>query len=402
MMNFPGVLSGIDEVMDKLLFFEGKIIDGHAPLLQGRDLQGYMAAGIGSDHECLDPGEALEKVRSGACVMIREGTSARNLETLLPIVTDYNSRRFCLVSDDLHAEDVLCRGHLDYTVRKAISLGLSPAQAVSMASLNPCEYFGLLKRGAVAPGYLADLIVLSDLHSFEVEAVYKKGLPAVMDGRLITEGISAIKAFPQTFRCGEITSERLKIRHGGGKARVIEIIPGQLVTKKTLMDVPAVNGLAVSDTASDILKLCVIERHKGSGNTGLGFVKGFGLKKGAIASSVAHDSHNLIAVGVEDKEIRLAMETVRDMKGGVAVVAGDMVLARIPLPIAGLMSEKSLDAVVEEIRRARKSCKEIGSLQEDPIMALSFLALPVIPELKLTDVGLIDVGSFKVVPLFTN
>ncbi len=402
MMNFPGVLSGMDEVLDKLLLFEGRVIDGHAPLLRGKDLQGYLSAGIGSDHECIDPDEALEKVRSGAYVMIREGTSARNLETLLPIVSESNSRRFCLVSDDLHAEDVLYRGHLDYTVRKAISLGLSPVQAVSMASLNPCEYFGLARRGAVAPGYLADLIILSDLRAFEVESVYKNGRPAVEKGTLIKDCGPGRAICPQTFHCGEITSERLQIQHRGGKARVIEIVPGQIITRMALMDVPAVNGMAVSDTRSDILKLCVIERHKGTGNTGLGFVNGFGLKNGAIASSVAHDSHNIIAVGVEDKEIRLAIETVIEMKGGMAVVAGDSVLGCIPLPIAGLMSDKSLERLVEEIKCAKESCKGLGSLPDDPVMALSFLALPVIPDLKLTDMGLIDVDSFKVVPLFPD
>jgi len=402
MMNFPGVLLGLDEVIDKLLLFDGGVIDGHAPLLMGRDLQGYLASGIGSDHECIDPAEALEKARSGAFVMIREGTSARNLESLIPIVTGLNSRRFCLVSDDLHAEDVLYRGHLDYTVRKAVSLGLSPVQAVGMASLNTCEYFGLKRRGALAPGYLADLIVLSDLDAFQVKDVYKKGLPVLIDGRLISGESPKSRSFSQTFRCGDITLERLKISHRGGNARVIEVVPDQLLTRKILMDVREADGLAVSDTASDILKLCVMERHRGTGNIGLGFVRGFGLKRGAIASSVAHDSHNLIAVGVEDKEIRLAMETVREMNGGVAVVAGDKVLARIPLPIGGLMSDKSLEEVVGEIRCARESCREIGSLPTDPIMALSFLSLPVIPELKLTDKGLIDVGSFTVVPLFTN
>jgi adenine deaminase len=400
MMNFPGVIHCIDNVISKFSLFQGRVIDGHAPLLMGRGLQAYLASGIGSDHECVLKEEAVEKLRCGVWLMIRDGTSAHNLEALLPAVNPMNSFRVCLVSDDLQVEDIMQAGHLDRIIRKAIALGLDPATAVRMASLNPAQYFRLHRRGAVAPGYLADLIVISDLMDFEVEAVYKDGAVIAQQGFLTSEGHKAPLRCKNSFNCKEIGEDLFKVFHPGGKARVIEVILDQIITREILSEIPMVDGLAVPDLEHDILKLCVLERHRGSGNIGIGFVKGFGFRRGALASSVAHDSHNLIAVGTSDSEIRRAMEAVKGMGGGIAVACGDNVLASLPLPVAGLMSYEPMETLAPMIREVKESCRELGCSLRDPMMTLSFLALPVIPELKLTDKGLIDVKAFRMVPLF--
>ncbi|RJR18028.1 MAG: adenine deaminase [Desulfobacteraceae bacterium] len=400
MMNFSGVINGIDQVLEKVVLFQGRVIDGHAPFLTGQNLQGYLSAGIGSDHECVGSDEALEKLRSGAYVMIREGTSAKNLETLLPLVNEKNSRRFCLVSDDLHAEDLLLRGHLDFTIGKAIRLGISPVVAVQMATLNPAEYFGLKNRGAIAPGYIADMVILDDLGKFQVNSVYKGGRLIADKGKAVNYETSKANHVVHPFLCGELTLERLAVVHQGGKARVIETVPDQILTKISIMDLPFKDGLAISDIESDVIKICVLERHLGTGNVGIGFVKGFGFKRGALASSVAHDSHNIIAAGVTDSEIAIAVGAVRDMNGGISVVDGEKVIGRLPLPVAGLMSDKPLEILVGEIKNVKSACRNLGCGLEDPLMTISFLALPVIPALKLTDLGLVDVNNFKIVPLF--
>ena len=403
MMDFPGVLAGIPEVLEKLILFRDKIIDGHGPLLIGYDLQGYLTAGIRSDHETCARMEGLEKLNSGMMLMIREGTSAKNLEDLLPLVTQENARRCCFVSDDLHPLDIRERGHLDFMIKKAVSLGLNPATAVQMATLNPAEYFGLKDRGAVAPGYCADLAVLSNLEHFAVERVYKDGQLVVDNGELID--FSYEDKEPVELRSMNIqpfAPESFRISHQGKKVRVMELIPGQISTDVRYEDIRSENGWVISDIESDILKLAVVERHKATGHIGLGLVRGFGLRKGALASSIAHDSHNVIAVGVSDRDLCKSVEEVRLLGGGIAVVSDDKVLAKVPLEVAGLMSREPLDKLVEQLSEVNRAASSLGCTLPEPFMSLSFLALPVIPELKLTDMGLVDVKKLSLVPLFVD
>ncbi len=404
MMNFPGVLMGDEQVLEKIASFKDRTVDGHCPSLSGRNLQAYITAGIRSDHETTVISEGLEKVENGMMLMIREGTSARNLEELLPLVNNNNSRRFCFVSDDLHAEDIRQRGHLNFVLKKAVNLGLDPVTAIQMVTLNPAEYFGLKDRGAIAPGYRADLAVFKDLKDFEIFSVYKDGRMVVHKGELIGFPLNKTAippGQPKPLNIGPMTQDSFRIPHADGKARVIELIPGQIKTRMSYEKVKSEDGWVVPDIKSDILKLCVVERHMASGNIGLGLVRGFGLKHGAIASSVAHDSHNLIVVGVSDRAIFTAVEIVRDMGGGLAAVQDDgKVIAQVPLGIAGLMSWQPLNTLVKQLKTIKNAASDLGCTLEEPFMALSFLALPVIPELKLTDMGLVDVNRFEIVPLF--
>jgi len=403
MMNFPGVLMGDPQVLEKIVLFQDRVVDGHSPMVTGYDLQAYLSVGIGSDHESTLRQEALEKMENGMMVMIREGTSARNLEELLPLVTERNSHRFCFVSDDLHAEDIQDRGHLDFVVKKAIRSGLDPITAIRLATLNPAAYFGLRRRGAIAPGYRADMVVLNDLNEFDVAAVYKDGRQVVKDGELTDSqwdsfGVSFKPRGPLSV--APLQADDFGIPYPGGRARIIELVPGQIFTRGCMEGVPSVNGFVKTDPENDLLKLAVVERHHATGNIGLGLVRGFGLQKGAIASSVAHDSHNVIVAGVTDEEICMVVEVVRDMGGGLAVVQGHETLSKVRLEIGGLMSAQSIEILVPQLKAVKRAAAEIGCRLDEPFMALSFLALPVIPELKLTDRGLVDVNRFEFVPLF--
>ena len=405
MMNFPGVLSGDQEVLEKIDLFRNKVLDGHCPSLSGNDLQAYVTAGIRSDHETTVLSEGLEKVEAGMMLMIREGTSAKNLEELVPLVNKGNARRFCFVSDDLHPEDIQQRGHVNYMVKKAIKLGLDPVTAIQLATLNPAEYFGLKDRGAVAPGLRADLAVLNDLEGFEVNSVYKDGRMVVDKGSLVNLPNGQDKATlvkPEPLNISPLSPESFRIPYSEDKAKVIEVVPGQLITHMRFEKIGSDNGYVKTDTESDVLKLCVVERHRATGHIGLGLVTGFGLKRGAMATSVAHDSHNVIAVGVTDEEIYRAVESVRIMGGGLSVVKDNEILAKVPLEIAGLMSGEPLEILVQKLREIKKAAAGLGCALEEPFMALSFLALPVIPELKLTDMGLVDVNKFEIVPLFSG
>ena len=405
MMNFPGVLMGDDQVLEKIILFRNHVLDGHCPMLSGYDLQAYLSVGIGSDHESTDRREALEKMENGMMLMIREGTSAKNLDELVPLVTDKNSDRFCFVSDDLHAEDIRERGHLDFVVKKAVQSGLDPVTAIRLSTLNPAQYFGLRGRGAIAPGYRADIVVLDDLNDFDVSSVYKDGRLVVKDGELIDFLKNPADSLPckhEPLNIAQLRPEDFRIPHPGGRARVIELVPGQIITLIRYEEVESIDGFVKTDVETDLLKLSVVERHRGSGNIGLGMVKGFGFIEGAIASSVAHDSHNVIVAGVNDEELCRAVEVVRDMGGGLAVVRGRDTLAKVPLEIGGLMSTQPLGPLVKSIAAVKEAARGLGCQLDEPFMALSFLALPVIPELKLTDRGLVDVNSFEIVPLFVD
>lgn len=403
MMNYPGVLAGNGSILAKLLAFGGRTCDGHAPLLTGRDLNAYITAGIRSDHECTGQEEAREKLRLGMHIMIRQGTQAKNLKDLLPLVNTRNNRRFSLVTDDLHPHDLLAKGHLDHLVDMAVGEGVEPLEAIRMVTLNTAEYFGLRDVGAVAPGYRADLLILSSLAPVRVRSVIKDG-QVVFDKGVFTgrEGASAGYGRKCAMNVRPFDLEAFRVPCGGQRIRVIGLVPDQILTRSLLCEPTVRDGAIVSDPVRDILKLVVVERHRATGRIGVGFVQGFGLKEGALASSVAHDSHNIIAVGCDDGDLYRAVRTVEEMGGGLAAVLRGECMARLPLPLAGLMSDRPLAEVARGWQELRQASLALGSLPEEPFMVLSFLALPVIPELKLTDRGLVDVSLFAHVPLFAG
>jgi len=397
MMNFPGVVSGDEEVLKKISAAKGRVIDGHAPGLAGKDLNAYLSAGILSDHESTTPEEGKEKLRRGMYLMIREGSSEKNLDALLPLVTDNTYKRCFFVVDDRNCSDLLREGDIDAVVRKAISRGLDPVRAIQMATINPAEYFRLHDRGAIAPGYIANFITITDLTKLEIDIVFYRGRPVAKQGKPLFLLPPVTPELKDTVRIKSPTAKSLKIAAAGETYPVIEVLPGQIVTRKAVEKVRIVDGAVASDVDNDVLKLVVVERHKASGNIGLGLVKGFGLKKGALASSVAHDSHNIIAVGTNDFDILKAIEEIKTLQGGLVVCANLEVLASLPLPIAGLLSPEPLEVVVSQHEKVEKAAAGLGNLPPAPFAILSFLALPVIPELRLTDLGLVDVTEFKLI-----
>lgn len=400
LMNFPGVLYRVPEVLKKIEVAAGRPIDGHAPGLSGLDLNAYVAAGVGSDHECTELDEAHEKLRRGMHIMIREGTTARNLHTLLPLVTPANAHLCHFCTDDRHPYTLLEEGHIDDIVRKAIAWGLDPVMAIQMATINTAEYFCLQNVGAVAPGYRADLVVLDDLETLQVAQVYARGA-LVAEGGSLSLSADRLPQVPiQPSVHLDPASLSFAIAAGNGAARVIGIVPDQVVTEHLRLEPTIEDDLVTSDPDRDLLKMAVIERHHGRGNMGLGLVKGMGLKRGAIASSVAHDAHNIGVIGTMDSEMRAAVAAVVEMGGGQVVVSGGEVQAACPLPIAGLMSDRPLEEVREQEKALTEAAHSLGCTLPDPLMTMSFLALEVIPALKLTDRGLVDVNKFDLVPLF--
>ena len=402
MMNYPGVLNGDPEVLRKIdaARRHGRPVDGHAPGLSGRDLAAYVAAGISSDHECTTAAEAMEKLAAGMHIMIREGTGARNLAALLPVVTERNARRLMWCTDDRHPHDLLEDGHIDSIVAAAIRGGVDPVTAIRMATLNPAERFGLTHLGAVAPGRQADLVVFSDPSRLRIEAVYVRGELAARDSSMAA-GIGTPPGLPAPPSM-HVRLEGLDfgLAAAGRRLRVIDLIPDQILTRQSTESAPVEDGRLVSDPGRDLLKIAVVERHSDSGRIGLGVVRGFGLRQGALASSVAHDSHNIVVVGVTDADMRAAVAEVAAKGGGIAAAAGGRIVARLPLPVAGLMSLEPVQTVSAAMDRLVRAAHEMGSALKDPFMALSFLALPVIPELKITDRGLVDVLQFRHVGLF--
>ena len=402
MMNFPGVISGDEEVLQKIGASQGKVIDGHAPGLGGKELNAYLSAGILSDHESTTLEGGKEKLRRGMYLMIREGSSEKNLDALLLLVTDNTYKRCLFVVDDRSCSDLLREGDIDAVVRKAIDRGLEPVRAIQMATINTAEYFRLHDRGAIGPGYMANLITITDLAKLEIDMVFYQGKLVASQGKLLSSLPPVTLELKDTVRIKPIMVKSLSLRAKQSNLSeesypVIEIIPGQIVTKKAMEQIKIVDGTVMPDVERDILKLVVVERHKASGNIGLGLVKGFGLKRGALASSVAHDSHNIIAVGANDLEILKAIEEINRLQGGLVVCADLEILASLPLPIAGLLSPEPLDIVVSQYETAERAAASLGNLPPAPFSILSFLALPVIPELRLTDLGLVDVNEFKLI-----
>jgi adenine deaminase len=402
MMNFPGVIFRDPEVLKKIEMANGKRIDGHAPMLSGKGLYAYLSAGIRSDHECTTPKEAKEKLKNGMRIMIREGTTARNLRSLIPLVHPKNSSRFLFVTDDRHPKELLEEGHIDSMVRQAVRRGLDPILAIQMATLNGAEYFRLEGIGAIAPGYRADIVSFDHLARFQIKKVFKDGKLVAENGNMLSPPLRQRRSLrlKETVRVKPLKKNAFLLRSDQSLAKVIQLIPDQIVTKKVMERVLLKDGAAHPNVKEDLLKIAVVERHKATGNIGIGFVQGFGLKRGAIGSSVAHDSHNIVLVGTNDPDMSKVVEVIETMKGGLAVVSDGKVLASLPLPIAGLMSQASVAQVNLQLEALHRTAKNLGCKIPDPFMTLSFLSLPVIPELKLTDKGLVDVNQFKFVPLF--
>jgi len=403
MMNYPGVLNADSDVLDKLKIVSNKRIDGHAPGLSGKDLNAYIAAGVQSDHECTTVDEALEKLRLGMYIMIREGTGTKNLLDLLPLVNKENERRIFFCTDDRHPNDILEEGHINFMIRSAIKYGIDPMTAIRMATLNTAEYFGLHHIGAIGPGRLADMVAFEDLENIEVRQVYKNGKMVALDGIPIYD----LPARPKTPIRGSVNikwleGDEFKIPANGSRCRVIGIVPHQIVTKSLEMDCSIQDGYVVADVDRDIIKIFVVERHRATGNIGKGLIKGFGMKRGAIASSIGHDSHNIIVVGVSDEDVFKAVTSINKMGGGIAVVNDGKVIESLELPIAGLMSNKPLEFVSSRMKSLIEATRTLGTTLDDPLMTLSFMALPVIPSLKLTDTGLVDVEKFEHVGLFLD
>lgn len=401
MMNFPGVLNQDNNVMAKLELAKsrGKCIDGHAPYLHGKDLCAYIASGVKSDHECTTPDEAVEKLRLGMYVMIREGTAAKDLDALMPVLKTCNTRKCIFVTDDRHPADL--KEHINGMVRRAVEAGVDPVKAIQIASLNTAEYFGLKNLGAIAPGYKADLLILPDLKTFKPDLVIKNGVVAAENGKLIAElPENEALAVRNSVNVRWITPEDFRIEANGSKVTALEVIPHQLITKSVVSEVKIEDGNAVSNIDNDTLKICVIERHRATGNIGKGFVKGFNLKCGAIASTVAHDSHNMIVIGTNDADMYAAAVALIKCKGGKVVVKDGEVISELPLPIAGLMSDRNFDYVVNKCEELNKTAHSIGCRIEDPFMTMGFLSLPVIPELKVTDKGVFDTNKFDFIDIF--
>ena len=399
MMNFPAVVAGDGDEIAKLEAVGGRHVDGHAPGLSGRGLNAYLAAGVRSDHECTTYDEALEKRRLGMWIMLREGSAARNLEALLPIVLEHGPTNSLLCTDDREPHHLFEEGHINNALRKAVALGCAPADAVVMGTLNAARYHRLHEHGAVAPGYLADIVAVPDLASFRPTKVWKRGRLVAEDGRAL--GIQRVVPpdwMRDSVHVPELGPERFAIS-ARGPVRVIGVEPDTIVTR-TLVDDPALlDGRAIADPGRDLAKIAVIERHRGTGRIGLGFVRGFGLQRGALASSHAHDAHNLVVVGVDDADMAAAAVRLREIGGGQVAVSDGEVIGEVPCPIGGLLSDLPVEEVASRVHSLEKAAEELGVTLASPFMAMSFLALSVVPELKLTDRGLVDVDRFELVPL---
>ena len=390
MMNFVGAINGDEQTVEKIVAAQAhhKKIDGHAPDLQGNDLNAYIAAGVYSDHECHDVKDAIAKLERGQFIMIREGTAARNLEALMPLLTGKYADRCMFCTDDKHPNDLLEKGHIDYIVKKAISLGADPITAVKVACHNAARYFLLNNRGAIAPGYLGDFVIIDDFQHFEIEMVYKRGV-LMYDGQLRDFPAPEIdpylvKRAHDTFHVAHLTAEDFS---DGRPHAVIGMIPGEIVTQDA--------GYADhADPEQDILKIAVIERHKNTHHIGLGYIKGYGLKRGAVATSISHDSHNIIVVGATDEDMAAAANRIVENRGGITVMENGQVLGEVTLSIAGIMSDDSLVMVNSALEDAKDEAFGLGvSRGIDPFMTLSFMALPVIPSLRITTRGVFDVSS---------
>jgi adenine deaminase len=394
MMNYPGVVAGDPDELAKLALDDISHVDGHAPGVLGRELQAYAAAGVRSDHECSTPEEGRERLRAGMWVLIRDATAARNVEELAPLALEFGSARMALCTDDREPEHIAEEGHMNAVVRRAVEVGISPEDALVMATANAATWHGLRDFGAIAPGFLADILLLPDLKSFVPELVLKRGAPVEDFPRAeVPEWVK------HTVRVQPTASNDFQIPWQGGPARVIALVEGQIVTEEVREEPRVEDGFAVADPARDLAKIAVVERHLGTGRVGLGFVRGFGLKRGAMATTIAHDAHNIVVVGVDDGDMARAVQRLAEIGGGLVVIADRGVQAELPLPVAGIVSDAPYEEVVEASEACLAAARELGCEFPAPFQTLSFLALSVIPKLKITDRGLIDVDEFEVVAL---
>ncbi|MCE3287492.1 MAG: ade [Gaiellaceae bacterium] len=394
MMNFPGVIGGAPDELAKLALDGARHVDGHAPGLLGPALQAYAAAGIYSDHEALTVEEGRERLRAGMWLLIREASMARNLHALLPLVEQYGPTRIAFCTDDRDPEDIADAGHLNGMVREAVAAGIPPEDAVLMASHHPALWHGLARHGAVAPGYAGDLLVLPDLESFQPSTVLKRG-------RLVEDVPRA--EIPdwvrQSVRIAPLTAKDLAIPWSGGALRAIGLVEDQVVTESLEREPAVEDGYALASPELDLAKIAVVERHLATGRVGLGFVAGSGLRRGALASSVAHDAHNLVVVGMSDQDMAIAIQRLAELGGGIVAVESLRVVAECPLPVAGLLSDAPLADVIAQSRACNEAAHDLGWTGATPFLTLAFLALSVIPHLKITDQGLVDVDRFEIVPL---
>lgn len=404
-MNFPGIINADNETLDKLIVAKkaGKWIDGHGPGLMGKELNAYVAAGILGDHECSSVEDMKEHLERGQYILLREGSACHDLRTLLKGVTPDNSRRCLFCSDDRQSKTILEEGHLDNHLRICVEEGIDAVTAIRMATLNAAECFGLKDRGVIAPGYRADIVLVDDLQGFHVNRVWIEGILVAEEGKYLPKiekhDISSVKG---SIVVRDFSAEKLKMRLRSKKVNVIEILPGGVVTAKGIAEIELDGqGEFVRNPREDIVKVAVVERHKGTGNVACAFLKGYGIKEGAVALSVAHDSHNIIVVGVSDKEMEFAVKSLIEQEGGIALAKDEKVLESMPMPIAGLMSDQSGEWVAQRLTDIHeKAHKELGiSGGVEPVMTLCFMSLAVIPELKLTDKGLFDVTSFSFIPI---
>lgn len=392
-MNFPGVLHLDPGALEKLALFEGRHIDGHAPLLRGLPLNGYLAAGIRTDHETTTEKEAREKLSKGMHILIREGSVSKDLHALIPLITERNSAFISLCTDDRNPLDIAEEGHLDFMIRTAIAHGADPLAAYRAASISAARAFRLHDRGLVAPGWRADLAVIDTLASCRVAQV-------ISAGRIVDDGLFARRPQVKPVGFGSVRSpavapEDFRVVGDGRSFPVIGVLPGKIITGHLTMDLPARSGEVLCDPAQDAIRVAVVERHGMNGNIGRGFVNGFGLKHGAIGSTVGHDSHNICVVGVSEADMALAVNHLRNIGGGFVVVRDGVVLADLPLPIAGLMSDKAYEDVRDQLVPLRKAAKSLGTVLAEPFLQVAFLPLPVIPHLKISDRGLVDVDAFR-------
>jgi len=400
LMNYPGVYLGTKSELAKIEVGKGKAVDGHAPGLRGKNLNAYALAGVRSDHESTELEEAREKLRVGMHILVREGSTERNLEHIIGLVTPNNAANCSFATDDKLAGDLVNEGHIDFAVRKAIAHGVSPMSALQMATINTARHYQLHNLGAIAPRFWADFIVFDDLKKFKVRQTYKKGLLVAEDGKYLSKNSAATPLPRSTMNLRYKPRDFVVPASGKKRIKVIQIVPNQIVTKQVVEKPMVFNGEIVPDTKRDILKLVVVERHHATGNVGVGFVRGFNLKEGAIASTVAHDAHNVVVAGTNTADICAAIERLERLQGGQVAVRDGKVIAELALPIAGLVSDRPLDEVIKRLDKLNAAARAMGCKLEAPFMTLSFLSLSPIPELKLTDQGLIDATHLRKTSLF--
>ncbi len=399
LMNYPGVITGDTDMLEKMNMAQSKIIDGHGPELTGKELNAYMINGVRTEHECSTIEEMQERIGLGMYIAIREGSAAKNLDTLIRGVDEFNKHMCMFCTDDKNPEDILLQGHIDYNVRRAIELGMSPITAIQMATINPARCYNLRDIGAIAPGYDADLIIFDNLSSFDIKTVYKKGIKVAENkSALFNTHKNDTKKVTKTVKLDKVSSNDFKLTLKSDIVNVIRVIPNSIITESVTRRVylDKYNNF-ISNKLLDVVKIAVVERHKNTKNIGIGLVENFHLQNGAIATTISHDSHNIIVIGDNDEDMSIAVNTLIDLQGGIVISSESKIKASLALPIAGLMSEKSMEDVCDDLRNLRKVAINDLNIPNDlePFMTLSFMALPVIPELKITDKGYFDVKNFK-------